>query len=369
MKQRLKILYLGDGASIHTKRWVGWFAQRHDVRLLSSPPLNGKKWDRQDIQLVDGSTDHIIAKINLFRVWWHLHRELKKFRPDIVHVHFETVNSWLVACSGFRPFVTTAWGSDLFFTAGWIKRLNIMAMKHAAMNTGDSEEMIRTFQSSGIPSNRVHQIQFGVDTTSFVPGPNGATLKATLGIPLQAPVLVSPRGLSPIYNIPSIIQAFIDVAQQHPQAHLVVMAFNADPAEKLRATDLAESSHCSERIHFVPGLAHDQMPSLFQMATATISVPTSDATPVSVLEAMAAGSMIIASDLPSLRQWITPQHNGWLVPVNNHGALTQVMAEALTQSQVQRQVWQNENRAMVMERASQDVQMKMMEDIYYRIIG
>ena len=44
-----------------------------------------------------------------------------------------------------------------------------------------------------------------------------------------------------------------------------------------------------------------------------ISIPTSDSTSVTLLEAMAAGSLPIVSDLPANREWIEDGKNGFLL--------------------------------------------------------
>jgi glycosyltransferase involved in cell wall biosynthesis len=61
-----------------------------------------------------------------------------------------------------------------------------------------------------------------------------------------------------------------------------------------------------------------------QQSRVSVSVPTSDATSVSVLESMACGLPIVASDLPANRQWIDDQ-GGCIVPVRDAQALTQAL--------------------------------------------
>ena len=56
-------------------------------------------------------------------------------------------------------------------------------------------------------------------------------------------------------------------------------------------------------------------------------MPTSDATSVSVLESMACGLPIIASDLPANRQWIDAR-GGWIAPVRDVDAVTQALVQA-----------------------------------------
>ena len=54
----------------------------------------------------------------------------------------------------------------------------------------------------------------------------------------------------------------------------------------------------------------------------SVTVPASDATSVAMLESMACGLAVVASDLPANRQWIAPE---LLVPVGDAQALAQVL--------------------------------------------
>lgn len=367
MNRKLRILYIADGASIHTKRWVGWFAQRHDVHLLSAPPLNGKVWDRPDITLSPGSTDMIIPKINTFRVWSHLKKEIHRFRPDIIHAHYVTVNGWLAAASGFHPYVTTAWGSDIFRSSGWGQQMNKWALRGADLNTADSQEMIQRLIELGSLPAKTREIQFGVDTQYFAPGEAGEQLRAELGIPTNHQVIVSPRALSGLYNVPVITEAFASVTKEEPNTSLIIMSYNAVPTEETRVREIVEKFGLQSRVHFVPGLPHARMPALYQLASIVVSIPSSDTTPVTLLEAMSTGTHIIASNLPSLQEWITNEKNGWLVDPKNTSAVARAMHEALhTPPDVTKQMLDN-NRALVEQRASQRVHMEQMEKEYYRL--
>ncbi len=56
-----------------------------------------------------------------------------------------------------------------------------------------------------------------------------------------------------------------------------------------------------------------------------ISVPVVDATAVSLLEAMATGTAIIVSSLPSAREWIEDGVSGLVVPPRDEAALAAAM--------------------------------------------
>jgi len=104
-----------------------------------------------------------------------------------------------------------------------------------------------------------------------------------------------------------------------------------------------------------------------QRSRVSVSVPTSDATSVSVLESMACGLPIIASDLPANRQWIAPGAGGWLVPPRDAEAITQALVAAHDQPD-QARLMGEANRARIERDASRKGQMDTMWRLYDRLL-
>ena len=102
---------------------------------------------------------------------------------------------------------------------------------------------------------------------------------------------------------------------------------------------------------------------LNRLADIAVSVPSSDGTPVSVLEAMACGAAPVVSDLPSLREWITDGENGLLVPVGDPEALAAAIVRLLQQPHLREQFRQR-NQEIIHSRADHQVEMQKMEQLY-----
>lgn len=369
MSQQLRILYLANAQSIHTQRWVGWFAKRHDVRLLSSPPFASGVWGCPDIQLAEGSIRKILPRVDSLRTLHYLKSTIRDFRPNIVHAHFLAPNAWIAAASGFKPFVTTTWGSDMLQVSVLYTILNRWAIHRANLNTADSQEMVDRLITLGVQTDKAALIQHGVDTDIFKPGNAGDRLRNKLNIPDNAIIIFSPRALSSIYNIPTIIQSVADLVKDFPNLHLVLLRFNADQTTESEILTIAKKTGFSERLHMLNGLPHADMPGAYQMSSVVVSVPNSDTTPVSLLEAMACQTSIIATDLPSIREWIQPNISGWLVPPKDVAALRQALKTALLQPPNMKEVMVARNRQQVITRASLDVHMTKMETCYRQLLA
>jgi glycosyltransferase involved in cell wall biosynthesis len=97
-------------------------------------------------------------------------------------------------------------------------------------------------------------------------------------------------------------------------------------------------------------------------------VPSSDATSVALLQAMAAGAFPIVSDLPSQRELITHGVNGFLAPPHDPPSLAALIARALGDPTLRRTAAEI-NRRIVEDRGLNETQMAKMEALYYRLAG
>jgi glycosyltransferase involved in cell wall biosynthesis len=90
---------------------------------------------------------------------------------------------------------------------------------------------------------------------------------------------------------------------------------------------------------------------------------------MSLLEGMACGCYPIVSDLPSLREWITDQDNGRLVPVGDVDMLSAAMLAAADAGPTGLAPAIDRNRQLVETRASQVANQQMMLAEYARVLG
>ncbi len=106
------------------------------------------------------------------------------------------------------------------------------------------------------------------------------------------------------------------------------------------------------------------LPAILNAADIAVSIPSSDGTAMSVLEAMACGVPLIVSDLPSNHEWITPGVNGEVVPVGDQKELTEKMINLLRDTDM-RERYSEMNVQTISDRADHDKHMAQME-VYYR---
>ena len=356
-EERLCLAFLSIGRHIHTERWLTWFARRgHDVHLLTVQPGPLPGVTVHDITPPPGPKPlrYAMGLITVKRI-------LARLRPSLLHAHFLTGYGYWGVFSGYRPFLVTVWGDDVYVTPHetMIKhRLARKALREADYVTGDSEDIVEACRRLGARADRTEVIQWGVDFTHFHPGVPPDAVRERLGVSAATPIVLSTRSFTqPYYNIDLIVDTAFRVRERFPDVHYVFAGNEGDDAAfRARAKG-------AEWMHWVGRIPHPELPAWIEAATVFVTVPSVDATAVSLLEAMACRAAIVASDLPSAREWIRDGETGLVVKARDDSALVNAIERLLADTALRDRV----GRAAAVEvraRADHDRNMKRMEDIY-----
>lgn len=359
----MKLCFIGDAASVHTQRWVRWFARRHDVIVISTREDDGL----EELTVATLPTDtapgmRLLASARMVR------RVAAEHEPDVVHSHFINEAGWYGALSGRRPFVMTAWGSDVYRAVSESRlagRLNPWATRRADWVTCDSEDQAKVIRSWGVAADRISVIGWGVDRSEFHPGVDGSALRATLHIPGDAPVVLSPRQWLANSNIPAIVEAH---ARMRDGVYLILKRIPSwEPDGGAGIEQVVDASPARDRIRVVEEMPASELPSLYAAADAVVSLCTTDGTPVSVLEAMALGRPVVALENASLAEWVS-EPGGRLVPSLDPDVLARSLESVVLEQEAREQAAAH-NVSVIAERADRDAELGRMEGIYERLVA
>ncbi len=347
------LLLFADAASVHTRRWVHEMSQR-GLRCVVATRRPAELPAGELVPLRPGADG-----LGWFRALPAVRALARRLRPRWVHGHYVTsYGLWAAACRDSAPVVLTAWGSDLLVTPrtpGWRGRtmrwLVGRNLRRATLITADSSDLLAAARAYG-PAARLEELSWGADTERFVPG-----------TPAPGFELVSLRHWEPNYRIATILQALALFRHQRPQAGVQLHLLGGGPDEALLRAEAARLG-IAERVHFTGRVGDEAMVATLQRCRASISVPDSDATSVSVLESMACGLPVLASDLPANRQWLDATA---LLPAGDAAALAAALLRlhdqpAWAAAQGQR------NRALVVQKASRRQEMDRMLGLYRSLV-
>ena len=344
----LRIAYLADPTSIHTARWVREFKDRgHECKVFTTrmPGEPLIEW----VELL--GREGFPGRLDL-TVVRSLRCHLRLFQPHILHVHYALDYGAWAAASLFRPYVVTCWGSDIY-VAPSLSRLErqkvVWGLHHASLVTADSLDLCRAAAKLG--ARRVQQIVIGVETSRFRP--------VTERPVNDVPVILSTRRLEPDYRVAVLVEAAAALKSYGMAFRLLIASFGSQ-LERLRrqVNDLG----LSDRVELLGKVTDDEMLCLYQMSDVYVSVPVSDGTSVSLLEAMSCGLPVVASDIPANREGLGAG-SPLLVPCANPHALADALA-SLLESPSTRRLLGMANRNRVVRDGNWSASMDRTESLY-----
>jgi glycosyltransferase involved in cell wall biosynthesis len=168
-----------------------------------------------------------------------------------------------------------------------------------------------------------------------------------------------------LYNVDTIVRAMARVRERVPTARLVVVG---EGRLRPQLEALAHDIGLGEAVRFTGYLSQEELRREMEQAQVFVSVPTSDATSVALLQAMAVGCFPIVSDLASQQELVEEASQGFRVALSDEGALAEAITQALEDQELRRGAF-DRNRAFVEEHGVLETNMAKMEAWYYRLAG
>jgi len=146
------------------------------------------------------------------------------------------------------------------------------------------------------------------------------------------------------------------------------MEYNADHQYKKDIEQLINHLELSSSIIWIKPLHTErEIAGLYQAVDLSVSIPSSDSVPVSMLEAMACGVPIIASDLMSAKEWIVSGQNGILVSPNDREPVVAAILNLLSDPEKQSH-FREYNLRLIECEANQDMWMEKAENLYQELL-
>jgi glycosyltransferase involved in cell wall biosynthesis len=223
---------------------------------------------------------------------------IDELEPDLIQAHWLPRWGYLAACCGHPRVAVTAWGSDVYLAAGDERRRADEALLAARYVIARSDHMREEMVGRGVAPQAIWRVDLGVDLDRFRPPEAGEQrrLRERLGLP-GGPVVLSPRAGTELYNLDVVLEALARVHDRRPDATLLLTVGDAPLSKRTRAAlRRAAGVHTRSRI------PHAAMPDYVRAATVGVSIPSSDGSPSSVWEALAAGLPMILSELPQIAE-------------------------------------------------------------------
>lgn len=343
-KKNKKLLLIGstDG-SVHIKNYYNLIKDYFDEILI----VTEKEIDFASYKVLNFSLRNIK---NIIKTIKELRLIIQEFNPSVIHVHQANTYGYITAKANENkfPLVLTTWGSDVLLLPkqGFLyKRIVKKALKGANYITADASFMIEAIKNMGVKTE-VLLANFGIDYDN-------------IEIPQKENIIYSNRLHNDLYNIDKIIEAFSEFVQDNPTWKIVVGA-NGNNTEKLK--QLASNILPPNSYEFIGFVDKEENQKQYLKAKIWVSIPSSDGTAISLLEAMGYGCIPVLSDLPANNEWVKNKENGIIVKESLSKSLTQALSLSLEEVQ-------QKNIELVLNKATKKSNKHKFESLYDKIIG
>jgi glycosyltransferase involved in cell wall biosynthesis len=399
----MRLLFIADGRSPIALNWIGHFIEKdHDVHLLSTFPCNpnldlasiafvsvafsgARRWVGSPGRRAVGGAKAIRLRSAL-RHWLgpmtipiaarSAQCVIEAIEPDLVHamrIPYEGMLASAVVTP--IPLALSIWGNDFTLhassTPAMARSTRHTLARADALHT-DCHRDLQLAYRWGFSEDRPTIVLpggGGVRTEVFRWGdPDLSKLNPSLtsifdDIPSGAQVVVNPRGFRAYVRNDTFFQAIPEVLRTYPTAVFLCPAMVGET----QAIRWIEQLGIAKAVRLLPTVTSEEMATIFQRASISVSVTEHDGTPNTLLEAMACGCFPIAGDLASIREWIEVGVNGLLVDPNDPIALANAVSNALGDTDLRDRA-ASHNLKLIDERATHEGVMMAAEELYRTIV-
>ena len=182
----------------------------------------------------------------------------------------------------------------------------------------------------GYPPDNIVVIRNGVDLSRFDHPRDPDRLRQDLGLPSGARLVAVVSRLNKLKGIEQFLEAAAAVAAEVPHAYFLIVGEPSpvwDRAYLNVLSDLARRLGIAERVVFT-GLRSD-VPALLSSIDVSVMPSLNEALSNVLLESMAAGAAVVATDVGGTSEALVPDENGLLVPPADPAAMAAAIARLL----------------------------------------
>jgi len=254
-----------------------------------------------------------------------LKRHVARLRPDLIHAWMFAANGYGYAAAkrcGVRRFVAGQRCVDPWKT-GLQLAVDRYVGRRADCTVANSPGVRDFYAGHGVPAEKIHVIENGVEP----PRPSETTreeLLAELGLPEDCRLVAVIGRLWPQKRVKDAIWAADLLKVIRDDVHLLVIG---DGPHRDRLRRFRDQVVIRDKVHL---LGHrEDVPRIVPHLDVLWSASAYEGQSNAILEAMAAGVPVVATDVPGTRDLVLPGHTGYLVPVGDRAALARATQRLL----------------------------------------
>lgn len=307
----MRILILADPGSSHTVKWVKALDKIGiKVRLLGLPKFATNLYanTNANVESLSVQRESLKRKSNFWKTKNYLRllpkakKVIRDFQPDILHAHYASSYGVLGALTGFRPFIVSVWGSDVF-------EFGEKSSAHAALlkyTFRKCDRILSTSKNMAVQTKKftdadIGVIPFGVTTNKFGAPPRNFENEKPI-------VIGTTKSLEHVYGIDLLLKAFSKINQKN-----VLLRIVGSGSKRKEYESLAAELGISANTTFVGKVSPQEVPNELAKMHIFVAASRAESFGVAIVEASAAGLPVVASNVGGLSEVVVDNKTGFLV--------------------------------------------------------
>jgi len=253
-------------------------------------------------------------------------RLVKDEQIDIVHAHefSAIVCGWIIARLARIPFVGTVHGKNYFWEKGRRRFAYRIVGKTGTLVAVSKDLKQFIVDKVGVPASRIAVVYNGVEPAQSVSEKDIEGVRTELGLRTDDLVIGTVGSLYPVKGHRYLLDAMAAVLKQYPKCFLIV----AGQGElEVSLKEQARRLGIEDRVRFL-GMRQD-VPILLAVMQLFVLPSLSEGLSMALLEAMASGKPVVATNVGGNPELVDHGRTGWLVQPEQAGVLAGGMKHLL----------------------------------------
>jgi glycosyltransferase involved in cell wall biosynthesis len=338
----------------------GLRAAGHRTALVAHPHGELRKRAAEGLELIPIGPQ---AELDLTAAW-RLSRVLRRLRPEIVHAH----DPHAVAMASLAlSFAGTEVAAPLIASRRvdfHLKGNSLSRWKYRQVSCfiAASEAIRRMLVTDGVPEDRTVTVHEGIDV-DHVAAAARVDLHGAFWLPHGAPIVGNVAALVPHKGQRHLIDAARLVVQELPDVRFVILG----EGELRGALERQVRDHSLEKHVRLPGFRTDVLGCMKAFDVFAMS-SVSEGLGTALLDAMACGRAIVATDAGGIPEVVEDGVTGRIVPARDHHAMASATI-ALLRDERRRLAMGHAGLARVRERFTVERMVAETAAVYARVAG
>ena len=213
------------------------------------------------------------------------------------------------------------------------RRTEAQADRLIYLSEAVKENRLRFF---GLDPASIEVVPLGVDESWFTAVEVSPAIRQKY-TPTGEALILNVARIVPYKNQVTLVRALPAILREAPRARAVFVGPKDSRRYRKRLLEVVTEAGLQERVVFAGAVPLEELRQLYALASVFVLPSLQENSPQSLLEAMAQGKAIVASDIPPRREML-PEGTAMLAPPRDHEALAAALTQLLKDQGLRRRI-------------------------------